>query len=100
MPPEDETTTAATPLTPSEKAYFDTIRQKAPVHRGLHLTRMTLDGKPVAVVLTEVFNRFSQKAEGMMPLAVIIDEDMAGRLREIDGKPGVSTSPYDLDPGR
>ena len=87
-------------LTAIEKSYFDTIRQKAPVNGGLHLMRMDLDGKDVAVILTEVFNRFTSKAEGMMPLAMILDADTISMLREMDGASPTVLSPFDLDPGK
>lgn len=89
-----------TPLTPREKSYFDTIRSKSPETGSLQLTRMTLDGKDVAVILTPVFNRFTSKEEGLMPLAIIPDDDTIGRLRGLDGEGGAVMSPYDLDPSR
>jgi hypothetical protein len=90
-----------TPLTDAEKAYFDTIRAKAREGgKALLLQRMLLDGKPVAMVATMVYNRFTEKPEGVMPLAILVDDDMAKRLRTHDGEAGVVVSPHDLDPGR
>lgn len=87
-------------LTSQEKSYFDTVRTKAQDIGALVLHRMSLDGKPVAVVGTDVFNAFTGKREGMMPLALILDSDTTARLREIDGSGPQSFSPHDLDPSK
>lgn len=92
------------PLTDAEKAYFDTIQDKARSadKRELQLTRMTMsDGRPVAVVGTVVYNRFSGKPEGWQPLAVLLtDEPLMGDLRDRFGLSPVAVSPHDLDPNR
>lgn len=87
-------------LTDQEKAYFNTIRDKAAVRGGLHLTRMLLDGKPVGVILTPVYNRFTNQPEGMMPLSLVLDEETISRLTQLDGEKGKPASPFDLDPDR
>lgn len=88
------------PLSEREKAYFNTIRDKAPEHGALSLVRMLLDGREVAVIGTDVFNRFTGKREGWMPLAVVADDELTARLRNLDGAGPSSTSPHDLDPNR
>lgn len=89
------------PLTNLEKSYFDTIKDKSKGWpHDLQLMRMTLDSKDVAVILTPVSNRFTGQPEGLMPLAMILNDTTIAMLREVDGQAGVNMSPFDLDPGK
>lgn len=80
-----------TPLTETEKAYFDTIKQVTRSTRpaDLRLFRMLLkdesrspSGKPkeVAVIVQRVIQSKDAKTAGWQPLAVIVDEDIVDRL--------------------
>ena len=75
------------PLTETERAYFDTIRQVATSARpeDLALARMTLDGKEVAVVIQRVVESATADEVGWMPLAILVDDDTAARLRDHTG---------------
>lgn len=75
------------PLTDTEKAYFDTIKQVAAGARprDLALWRMTLDGRDVAVVMQRIINRHDATEAGWQPLAVLLDDDTIERLRTHTG---------------
>jgi hypothetical protein len=87
------------PLSETEKAYFDTIRQVAtsprPEDIGLH--RMTLDGRDVAVVAHRVLDSTTAVLVGYQPLAILIDDETAARLRDADGKPTRPHRPEGLE---
>lgn len=89
-----------TPLSATEKAYFDTIRDKAPVPTALELIRMTLDGRDVAVIMTAVYDAKTAKELGMMPLALVVDDDLAARLVSVYGEQPSLVDPSEVDPTR
>lgn len=85
------------PLNDTEKAYFDTILAKSQQEKGLILSRMLLHDKPVAVVMASVHNRFNtEKLEGFMPLAILLDSQDIEALVDPDGKSGATVSPYEV----
>lgn len=72
------------PLTDDEKDSFDRIRHA--LKGGLVLLRMTLDGDDVGVVCARrraVVD--GALAEGLQPLAILVDDATALRLKDIDG---------------
>lgn len=87
----------AEPLNETEMAYFDTILDKAETQDELILTRMLLEGREVAVVMSAVYNRFNPKVkEGYMALAILIDPADLHKLSDPGGSSGVSFSPYEV----
>lgn len=87
------------PLTPDEKAYFDTIKQVATSARprDLILMRLTLDGRDVAVVAQRLIDAETAEEVGFMPLALILDEETTKRLRDPSGKPPIAMRPDGLE---
>ena len=78
------------PLTPTEKAYFDTIKQVAKGVRpeDLTLMRMTLDGRDVAVIGQRVIDGRTAEDRGFMPLAMLLDTETIKRLIGPSGERG------------
>jgi hypothetical protein len=66
----------AQPLTDTERAYFDSLKQVASGSRpeALRLWRMRLDDRDVAVVMQQVLDTGSAAEVGWQPLALILDE--------------------------
>jgi len=83
------------PLTDTEKAYFDTIKQVAQSARprDLALQRMELDGRDVAVIVQRVIDSETAAEVGWQPLAILIEHETADRLRDPEGR-----GPRKLDP--
>lgn len=76
------------PLDPTEKAYFDTIKQVVRSARPEHLSlrRMRLDGADVAVVGQTVLDRSSGRIAGWMPLAILVTDGQAEALQDPSGQ--------------
>lgn len=74
-------------LTDAEKAYYDTIRSvvSGARPRDLALMRMTLDGRDVAVIAQRVVRTADASTAGWQPLALIVDDEVAARLRSVSG---------------
>lgn len=87
------------PLTPSEKAYFDTIKQvaRSPRHEDLKLMRMTLDGRDVGVVVQRIIDGSTAVTRGFQPLAILCDTETVKRLRDPAGEAPESISPDGLE---
>ena len=87
------------PLTDREKAYFDSIKQVAQSTRpeDLHLWRMTLDGKDVAVVLQRLLNASDGTEAGYQALALIPSDRVLERLRTVEGYQGEAIDPHDVE---
>lgn len=95
-----------TPLTDTEKAYFDTIKQVTRSARpeDLSLRRMLLTdphvaGPPrdVAVVVQRIVSSDDASTVGWQPLAMLLDDETATRLRGVDGKAPDSVNPDDVE---
>ncbi len=87
-------------LTEQEKAYFDTILQ-ATFHKNadeshdLVLSRMTLGGKDVAVVMVKVWSNkvVNPDAYDLLPLALVLNDETISRLRDTKDR-----APFVADP--
>lgn len=98
----------ATPLTDTEKAYFDTIKQVTRSARpeDLSLRRMMMvdserptitQPRAVAVIVQRVVSSDDATTVGYQPLAMLLDDDDAKRLRDIDGSAPESVNPEGLE---
>jgi hypothetical protein len=85
-------------LTEQEKAYFDAIKDVSagPRPKDLQLWRMTLDGRPVAVVCQRLIDDTAMEV-GFQPLAILVDDDTASRLVGPSGERGELTAPDGLE---
>lgn len=87
------------PLDPTEKAYFDTIKQVVRSARPEHLSlrRMQLSGSDVAVVGQTVLDRSSGRVAGWMPLAILVTDGQAARLTDPSGQRPETADPNELE---
>jgi sensor domain CHASE-containing protein len=87
------------PLTDTEKAYFNTIKQVTRSSRpeDLSLRRMTLDGEPVAVIMQRVISSDSAQTVGFQPLALLVDDEIAAALRDHTGEAPTAVDASDVE---
>ncbi len=92
-------------LTEQEKAFFDTILQAtfgkdADQSHDLVLSRMTLGGKDVAVVMVKVWSNkvVNPDQYDLMPLALVLDDETTARLRDTKGRACFMADPTEYLP--
>lgn len=87
------------PLAEHEKARFDSVKQVARSSRpaDLRLWRGELDGTERAIIVQRVIDSDTAETVGWQPLALVITDAEAERLRLPDGQQAETVDPEGLE---